>query len=126
MSRAAAITILGGFSLLGLGAAGWGLSDISATLSAMQACAKTAAIDNSAFWFLGLAGLPLFLLLALLPHRWHARLLAAITALFLLLPFAGFLQFQHQAQVAGYSFTPDLSLFGLREFTAPRPLACSP
>ncbi|KIC34154.1 hypothetical protein [Leisingera sp. ANG-M7] len=125
MPRAAAITILGGFSLLGLLAAGWGLSDISAALTAMRGCAAKAVIDNSAFWFLGLSVLPLFLLLAPLPHRWHTRLLAAITALFILLPAGGLLVFQHSASAAGYVFTPDLSLFGLREFSAPRPLACS-
>ncbi len=124
MPRAAAIAILGGFSLLGLLAAGWGLSDISAALAAMRGCAAEAVIDNSAFWFLGLAVLPLFLLLAPLPHRWHARLLGAITALFLLLPAGGFVLFQHKASAAGYVFTPDLSLFGLREFSAPRPQPC--
>jgi hypothetical protein len=44
MPRAAAIAILSGFSLLGLLAAGWGLSDISAALTAMRGCAAEAVI----------------------------------------------------------------------------------
>lgn len=124
MPRLAAIAILGGFSLLGLLVAGWGLSDISAALAAMHSCTAEAVIDNSAFWFLGMAVLPLFLLLASLPHRWHARLLGAIVALFLLLPAVGFLHFKQRAAATDYVFTPEISLWGLREFTAPRPPAC--
>ena len=124
MPRPLAITILAGFALFGLVVAGWGLWDIAAALTALSDCAGQVILDSSAFWFLAMAVLPLFLLLARLDQRNHTRLLAGIVALAITLPAGGFVMVQHRAATTGHSFVPPLTLFALREVTAARPPAC--
>ncbi|NKX38174.1 hypothetical protein [Tritonibacter mobilis] len=126
MSRSVAICILAAFSSLGIAAAIWGLWDISAALNALSACAERVYFDTSSFWFLALAVLPLFLLLAPLSERHHARLLAGIVALAFLLPAAGFWAIKHSSDAQGYVFAPELALFSLQETSATPAQSCRP
>ena len=126
MSRSVAICILAAFSSLGIAVAIWGLWDISAALNALSACAERVYFDTSSFWFLALAVLPLFLLLAPLPERHHARLLAGIVALAFLLPAAGFWAIKSSSDAQGYVFAPELALFSLQETSATPAQICRP
>ncbi|GLP84648.1 hypothetical protein [Tritonibacter mobilis] len=126
MSRSVAICILAAFSSLGIAVAIWGLWDISAALNALSACAERVYFDTSSFWFLALAVLPLFLLLAPLSKRHHARLLAGIVALAFLLPAAGFWVLKRSSDAQGYVFAPELALFSLQETSATPAQSCRP
>lgn len=116
MTKPQALIVVFAFGLIGLAVAFWGLTDILGARRAMLRCDATSVIDNSAFYFLGLAVLPLFALLPLMSERTHTYVLAGVVALAILLPMTGYQFFSDTAVEQHYAFDPELTLFGLQSF----------
>ena len=124
MTRTQALCVVFGFGLAGLAVAFWGLTDIRQASQGMMECAPKVAVDNSAFYFLGLAVLPLFALLPVVKERLHTVLLAAIVGIAILLPGLGFQSLVSTATDQNYEFQPELTMFGLQTFEGNAGAAC--
>lgn len=116
MSKRSAIGVLIGFAFAAVGVALWGLSDMIEWLREMSECRDRIEIDTSSFWFIGiasLASLPTFALFQ--APRVQKVLLAALVLWFIAAPITFHRYYVWKAEVHGYSFPPDYSLFKLEQ-----------